>query len=635
MGRNSKSWLKHIGIGGRLFLAFVLISSITILASGLSTNTYLQLRERLLLLKHQDIPGLDAAARLNDKSRLIVATAPLLVTGDSTFSRLKAMDELTKSIDEMDTLMRNLPGYNSYFRELIMQIYNGLALLYQSVERLEQIRYEFNENSRLLFPLFQQLISALEVPSDSITQESLAGVINRLYYFSALFEKVRNDTTYNELDYSYLRLKNLSDQIEQLLTQLPENSLSEFRLEGIQRLLVIGSTRGDLFRLKNEELDLLYQQSYLLENSQGHVQQLAAQVNSYTNQTNESISNSLVSAISSINNSIRSILLLSLASLIIAGSISWFYVRSNVLQRISELQRNMRAIASAQLDTRIHIRGNDEVSSMARDLKHFQNTAIEVKRTNQKLSAEINERIAAEAQLKLAQNELVQAGKLAALGQLSVGITHEINQPLTAISSHLHTVGRRLEKQQTEQAVVSLGKIRMLLDKVAGITRHLKAFAREAGAELSPVDLDDVIGEALDLLSNRLKEQQCQLNYVPGAKGLSVSAEPIRLEQVLVNLISNSVDAMDNCQTRTLDICVSENEDEVKIDISDSGIGIPENQIAMIFDPFFTQKEVGKGLGLGLSISYNIIQDFGGRIRVKSTQDLGSCFTLILQKVKT
>jgi two-component system C4-dicarboxylate transport sensor histidine kinase DctB len=635
MGRNSKSWLKHIGIGGRLFLAFVLISSITILASGLSTNTYLQLRERLLLLKHQDIPGLDAAARLNDKSRLIVATAPLLVTGDSTFSRLKAMDELTKSIDEMDTLMRNLPGYNSYFRELIMQIYNGLALLYQSVERLEQIRYEFNENSRLLFPLFQQLISALEVPSDSITQESLAGVINRLYYFSALFEKVRNDTTYNELDYSYLRLKNLSDQIEQLLTQLPENSLSEFRLKGIQRLLVIGSTRGDLFRLKNEELDLLYQQSYLLENSQGHVQQLAAQVNRYTNQTNESISNSLVSAILSINNSIRSILLLSLASLIIAGSISWFYVRSNVLQRISELQRNMRAIASAQLDTRIHIRGNDEVSSMARDLKHFQNTAIEVKRTNQKLSAEIKERIAAEAQLKLAQNELVQAGKLAALGQLSVGITHEINQPLTAISSHLHTVGRRLEKQQTEQAVVSLGKIRMLLDKVAGITRHLKAFAREAGAELSPVDLDDVIGEALDLLSNRLKEQQCQLNYVPGAKGLSVSAEPIRLEQVLVNLISNSVDAMDNCQTRTLDICVSENGDEVKIDISDSGIGIPENQIAMIFDPFFTQKEVGKGLGLGLSISYNIIQDFGGRIRVKSTQDLGSCFTLILQKVKT
>ena len=115
------SWLNRIGIGGRLFLALVLISSITIVASGLATNTYLQLSERLLLLKHQYIPGLDAAARLNDKSRLIVATAPLLVTSDSNFSRQKAMEALNESISEMDQLMRNLPDYNRYFRELITQ----------------------------------------------------------------------------------------------------------------------------------------------------------------------------------------------------------------------------------------------------------------------------------------------------------------------------------------------------------------------------------------------------------------------------------------------------------------------------------------------------------------------------------
>ena len=92
--------------------------------------------------------------------------------------------------------------------------------------------------------------------------------------------------------------------------------------------------------------------------------------------------------------------------------------------------------------------------------------------------------------------------------------------------------------------------------------------------------------------------------------------------------------SMDNCQTRTLDIQVMDTGQEVQIDISDSGIGIPEDQIALIFDPFFTQKEVGKGLGLGLSISYNIIQDFGGQIRVQSVEGLGSCFTLILQKAK-
>jgi len=635
MVRINRSWLKHIGIGGRLFLAFVLISSITIIASGLATNTYLQLRERLLLLKHQDIPGLDAAARLNDKSRLIVATAPLLVTGDSTISRLKAMDELTKSIDEMDALMRNLPDYNSYFRELIMQIRNGLALLNQSVERREQIRFELDEQSRLLFPLFQQLISELESYSDYSRQESMGGVINRLYYFSALFEKVRNDTSYNELDYTFLRLENFGEQIKQLLSQMSEGDLSQYHLVGIEQLLLIGSRDGELFQLKDEELDLLYQQSFLLQNSQGHIQQLAAQINRNTNQTNDSISNSLMRAISSINISIRSILLLSLISLAIAGSISWFYVRSNVLQRISELQKNMRAIASAQLNTQINIRGNDEVSSMAKDLKHFQNTAIKEKRANQQLSDEIKERIATELQLKLAQTELVQAGKLAALGQLSVGITHEINQPLTAIGSHLHTVGRRLEKGQAEQAVVSLNKIKKLLDKIASITRHLKAFAREAGAELSPVNLNAVIEDAVDLMSSRLKEQQCNLSYVSGTDGLVVNAEPIRLEQVLVNLISNAVDAMESCLSRSLNIQVYEDDQSVKIDVIDTGIGIPVKHLGQIFDPFFTQKEVGKGLGLGLSISYNIIQDFGGHIHVQSTEGLGSRFTLILQKGST
>ncbi len=150
MVKTSKSWLKHIGIGGRLFLAFVLISAITIIVSGLTTNTYLQLREQLLLLKYQDIPGLDAAARLNDKSRLIVTTAPLLITSVSNFSRLKAMEQLDVAIDDMTTLMSNLPDYNSYFRELIAQIHNGLTLLNQSVERSEQIRKELDDKSSLI-----------------------------------------------------------------------------------------------------------------------------------------------------------------------------------------------------------------------------------------------------------------------------------------------------------------------------------------------------------------------------------------------------------------------------------------------------------------------------------------------------
>lgn len=629
MGIPSVYWLRNIGIGGRLFLAFFLISSITIVASGMATNTYLQLSDRLLLLKQQDIPGLDAAARLNDKSRQIVATAPLLVTSDSSVARAKAMRELSSAIREMDSLMRNLPDYNRYFLELITQISNSLTLLNQSVERREVIRQELAKHSLFVFPLFQDAIYQMDQIHPS---PELEEVIHRLYYFSGLIEKVSNDASFNELDYTFLRLEKLGAEIAEYLSVLPKVPAS--LQESLFDLLTMSSRQGPLFQLKNEELDLLYQQSFLLENSQQHIQQLAAQINQYTNNTNTSIRGSLERAIKSIHGSIRNILLLSLISLSIACAISWFYVRRNVLQRIIELQQNMRAIASSQLDTTIRIVGHDEVSSMARDLQYFQKTAIQVEHTNQTLAAEIEERVAAEAQLKAAQNELVQAGKLAALGKLGVGITHEINQPLTAIASHLHTAGRHMEKAQMDKAQTSLQKISQLLTKITRITKHLKAFARVAGTELTPVGLDAVIRDAIELMSSQIADQGCQLDYQISASSLSVLAEPIRLEQVMVNLISNAVDALSSAQIKQLSIEVYEQSNRIFIDVSDTGIGIEENQIEQIFDPFFTQKEVGQGLGLGLSISYNIIQDFGGQIRVSSTPEIGSRFTLELAKAE-
>ncbi|SHF85781.1 two-component system, NtrC family, C4-dicarboxylate transport sensor histidine kinase DctB [Marinomonas polaris DSM 16579] len=629
MGIPTLFWLRNIGIGGRLFLAFVLISSITIVASGLATNTYLQLSDRLLLLKYQDIPGLDAAARLNDKSRQIVATAPLLVTSDASISREKTMNELSAAISDMDSLMRNLPDYNRYFLELITQIQNSLTLLNQSVERREVIRSELATQSLLIFPLFQDLIFQVDQLDRSAELEQ---VISRLYYFSGLIEKVSNDASFNELDYTFLRLEKLGSEIAQYLTLLPQVPLP--LRQSLLDLLTMSSRQGELFQLKNEELDLLYQQSFLLENSQQHIQQLAAQINQYTNYTNTSIRGSLEGAIKSINNSIRNILLLSLISLSVACAISWFYVRRNVLQRIIELQRNMRAIASSQLDTKIRIVGHDEVSSMARDLQYFQQTAIEVEKTNQALAAEIEERVAAEAQLKAAQNELVQAGKLAALGQLGVGITHEINQPLTAIASHLHTAGRHMEKDQVDKAQNSLDKIGLLLTKITRITKHLKAFARVAGTELTPVCLDAVVQDAIELMSSQIIDQHCTLDYQTNSASFYVLAEPIRLEQVMVNLISNAVDALSSAPVKQLSIKVYELDDKIMIDVSDTGIGIEESQLEQIFDPFFTQKEVGQGLGLGLSISYNIVQDFGGQIRVSSTPEAGSRFTLELKKAE-
>jgi len=626
------NWLGRIGIGGRLFLAFALIASMTVLVSSLSTNTHLKLRDKLNLLAQQDIPGLEAAAKLNNISRLLVAKAPVLVTADSNLRRQQAMTELNLAIADMDMLMSSLPDYDHYFRELIAQINNSLILLNQSVERRDQLHQHLLEQLQQVYPLFEQLIANLQQRSASQHSQQ---IINNLYYFAGLVEKIGNDSSFNELDYTFLRLEKIATKIKQ---QLDSNSIANNHKElvdGINQLLQFGSRGGQLFLLQNEQLNLRYQQSFFLQNSHQHIQQLARQVNLYSAQTNTRISSSLQRAIGSINQNIKSNLLLSIVSLLIAGAISWFYVRRDVLQRILELQHNMRSIASAKLDTKIRIVGNDEVSSMARDLKHFQQTAIAVEQTNRRLAAEIQERILAEQQLKSAQNELVQAAKLAALGQLSVGITHEISQPLTAIASHLHIAELRIKKNQLAEVHHSHQKIKFLLNKVTLITRHLKSFARKAGTELLAVDLNQVINDTVELMAGQLQDQGCQLSYTPLDHSALALAEPIRLEQVLVNLLSNAIDAVESNELRLIDISVSTSAKQITIAVQDNGIGIAPDLLDSIFDPFYTQKQDGEGLGLGLSISYNIVQDFGGQIKVSSQLGQGSCFSLSLQLAET
>lgn len=623
--------LNRIGIGGRLLLAFILISSISLAVSFLSTKTYLQLSENLLLLKQQDIPGLDAAARLNDKSRLIATKAPMLVTAGSNIAREKAMKELNVAIEQMDALMQNLADYDRYFSDLIAQIHNSLVLLNQSVTRRGEIHQELLQQSDQIFPRFNQVLTLIQTPSPDISIASRTVIINELYYFSGLVEKLQNDTSFYELDETVLRLEKIGANIQEHLKGSFDEANPAYSQQQLLSFLEFGTRKGELFLLKNEQLDLNYQQSFLLQNSQNHIKQLAAQINLYSDSANSRIGLSLQRAINSINQGIKSILVLSIFSFLVAGAISWFYVKRNVLQRIIELQHNMRSIASAKLDTKIRMSGNDEVSSMARDLKHFQRTAIAVEQTNKRLAAEIEERKLTEKQLKTTQTELIQAGKLAALGQLSVGITHEINQPLTAIASHLHSAGIRLRKSQIDEVKQSHENIKHLLKKVSVITRHLKSFAREAGSEIVPVNVNKVILDTLELMSNRLTEVNCEMKFKPLSRQLYVYAEPIRLEQVLINLLSNGVDAVKNSEKRQLEIEVYKKEDTVCIAVRDNGIGIEPEQLEYLFDPFYTQKDVGEGLGLGLSISYNIVQDFGGQIRVTSAIGKGSSFVLVLR----
>ncbi len=232
------------------------------------------------------------------------------------------------------------------------------------------------------------------------------------------------------------------------------------------------------------------------------------------------------------------------------------------------------------------------------------------------------------------QNELVQAGKMAALGELSAGITHELNQPLAAIGHYSHNARRFLERGDSDTAGENLNKISELTARMAKIINHLKTFARRPTNQLAPVTLATSIDSALSLLATPLQQGEIQIHRHGIDAGFKVLAEDIRLEQVLVNIIGNAIDAVNGMtdQERQITITAADLGQTIRIDIGDSGPGIPPDLVDIIFDPFYTTKEVGKGLGLGLSISYNIIKDFGGQLTASAEQSSGSRFTILLQK---
>lgn len=255
----------------------------------------------------------------------------------------------------------------------------------------------------------------------------------------------------------------------------------------------------------------------------------------------------------------------------------------------------------------------------------------QLRAANVALEDEVTERRATEAQLRKTQSELVQAGKLAALGQMSAALSHEFNQPLGAARNYAENAQLLLEQDRREEAQGNIARILGMIDRLTRISRHLRNFARKPNQQLRPVALAESISEAQELLGWRLRKSGVTLEVDLGAAPLQVVAGPVRLQQVLVNLISNAIDAVEGAQDKRLHLRARAIGDRVRVTLRDHGPGVAEGLQARIFDPFFSTKEVGKGLGLGLSISYNIMRDFGGSLSVENHPEGGAVFTMDLQ----
>lgn len=284
------------------------------------------------------------------------------------------------------------------------------------------------------------------------------------------------------------------------------------------------------------------------------------------------------------------------------------------------LQRRARTAERLRLEERARNELEHRVAERTADLA----------RVNEQIELEIAERRLTELELRKTQADLIQAGKLAGLGQMSAALSHEFNQPLAAAKTYADSAALLIDRGRAGEARDNLLRISGLVDRMASISRHLRNFARKPNEKLGPVALDTVIDDTLEIVAARLKTADATLDVDLGKNPPAVVAGPVRLQQVLVNIITNAADAVEGQADRNIQLKARRKGAKVVLTVRDHGPGVPAAIAERIFDPFFTTKGVGKGLGLGLSISYNIVKDFGGSLSVANHADGGAVFRIEL-----
>jgi two-component system C4-dicarboxylate transport sensor histidine kinase DctB len=288
--------------------------------------------------------------------------------------------------------------------------------------------------------------------------------------------------------------------------------------------------------------------------------------------------------------------------------------------------------ASYQRKRRIEERGAARLAlqQAAKDLdRQIAMRTAELTSANASIEAKYAKLKEAELLLRDTQNELIQAGKLTMLGQMAAGMTHELNQPLTAIRAFSDNALTFLQRGQTQQAQDNLGHISAASERMGAIIGQMKEFARKSGAPMALVNLTQSIHSSVHLLKHDFERKQCALT-IDAQHDWQVMGDALRIEQVLINLLRNALDASESSTTPWVKVTLTSHDNFAAIRIRDSGNGIPDQVAARLFEPFFTTKAPGRGLGLGLAISSSIVQAMNGRLSAQNCAEGGAEFELHL-----
>jgi two-component system, NtrC family, sensor kinase len=329
----------------------------------------------------------------------------------------------------------------------------------------------------------------------------------------------------------------------------------------------------------------------------------------------------------------------SILTLVILAVVAVF-IRRGLQVPISRLCSGTRRIAQGDLDTRVNVGGHDELAELAKDFNRMAEDLSaarrEVTEWSQNLEMKVIEKT---AELQQAQRQVLHMEKMASLGKLSATVAHEINNPLTGMLVYAGLSRRDLQDQPLDTAVREevmhyLSVIEHECRRCGGIVQNLLLFARRSGSNMALVDVNDVLRQSLMLVEHHLHMSGLRLRAKYLENDSRITADAGQLQQALVALLVNAVEAMSGLPEGQGELRVSilGADDSIHIDIGDNGIGIPADVLPQIFEPFFSTKEAENGVGLGLSVVFGIVQRHGGRIDVDSKVGCGTTFHLTLPR---
>ena len=626
----------------RLFLMIVTAILLTWGVVALALYLLGSAREVVSGVIRDDVPRVVDTARLSAKTAdLGLFSNRLLRAGDGDLAAIE--QELRVTLDEMrdflasgvskDLEPRLLASLAANFDAVVLRLNSSAGIgeeIARQAERLRWLHIDIEDEATALVADFafnaSTLSQRLVTEEDTAERSDIARQLRHEQVLMNLFAALESDVSAaatlgvqaaasdgeEQLEQFEALISDIvsriSEETDGLAERIGNNSLL-FGFDQLELLLLAEKGLVDNRRAWLAERDAL---DMALGNLIEQLTFVQAELESVTTRQTAALSAKSDAFDASIKTSRRNLLILTSLAGLGGFLILFFYIRPSIIRPLRSLTRAMRDISAGRVA---------EIPDVARQGHEIAELAVAVASFEDAVAG----RDRAIEELRQTQDELVQAGKMAALGTMSAGLAHELNQPLGAIRQRAYLTHRALENSDPTKAEMQVAKINLLVDRMEAIITHLRRFARRSEIDRVPVRLGDVVDGAAEFLKSRLIESGAELVVTTGASELLVEADPVLLEQVVVNLLSNASDAI--AETRepgTINVEVAEGAPgEARFTITDTGPGLGDIVTDQAFDPFVTTKDPGHGMGLGLSISYNIMTGMGGSLRLEPTEVAG------------